>query len=132
MTQQSGSDVHEVVILADFLKFQEWGIYLTSGELVGDIPTRQTRFRTDLKEPARYLQVPPGSIALGRFGEHDLQLGIAGSGSAALLARYGKDDGALHTRASDSSKPLEKEHEAIREAYRRARALGWGDLLTSV
>ncbi|WP_369051410.1 hypothetical protein [Burkholderia gladioli] len=131
MTRQSGSDVHAVVFSADFLEFPEWGVYLTSGELVGDMPTRQTRFRTVLKEPARYLQAPPGSIALGQFGEHDLQLGIAGSGSAALLARYGKDDDALHTRASDSSKPLQKEHEAIREAYRRARALGWGDLLTS-
>ncbi|WP_165650469.1 hypothetical protein [Burkholderia gladioli] len=131
MTRQSGSDVHEVVISADFLEFEEWGIYLTIGKLVGDIPNRYTRFRTVLKEPARYLQAPPGSVELGQFGEHDLQLGIVHSRPATLLSRYGKDDGALHTRASDSSRPLQEEHEAIREAYRRARALGWGNLLTS-
>ncbi|HDR8962071.1 hypothetical protein [Burkholderia vietnamiensis] len=82
-----------------------------------------------MKEPALHREIPPGSVPLGPFNGYDLQLAFAPQLSPTLLARYGKEDHAYEAFSPDTGKSIDEESPALREAFHRARALGWGDEL---
>lgn len=129
MTKQPDTQVHKHYLKTDWIDFSEWGIDLTRGVLTGEDDNVQTRFWTALKEPAQHCAIPADSIALGPFDAYDLQLAFDEPHPPTLLARYGQEDDAYEAFNSETGMSIDDASPAIREAFRRARALGWGDEL---